>query len=166
MAPTRPLQISCPKYQPVAGTKRCVHFLTNGACDLQDELMCVEWLKVNQVPPTPPPQPRSLRRNLLGELMPPEPPARERPPTPGPAAAKPAPAPVVHTLSDVAIASFKALGAEVCFVTDELGEVWLVPEYTGQDRQELSVEHAALLAAVGSILPGACLSAIRRKPKG
>ena len=163
MAPTRPLQISCPKYQPVAGTKRCVHFLTNGACDLQDELMCVEWLKVNQVPPTPPPQPRPLRRNLLGELMPPEPVVREKPGVPPPA--KPGPVPVVHTLSDVAIASFKALSAEVCFVTDELGEVWLVPEYTGQDRHELSIEHAALLAAVGSMMPGACLTAIRRRTK-
>jgi len=164
MAPTRSLPITCPKYQPVPGTKRCAHFQANGACDLPDELMCVEWLKVNRVAPTPPPEPAPLQRNLLGEPMPMVPPPREKPALPTPA--RPGPAPIVHTLSDVAIASFKALGTEVCFVTDELGEVWLVPEYTGQNRQELSIEHAALLAAVGSTMPGACLTAIRRKPMG
>lgn len=55
----------------------------------------------------------------------------------------------VRCLSAADVASFKALGVEVCRENDAMGEVWLVPAYTGAERQELSVEHALLLAAVG-----------------
>ena len=40
-------EITCPRYDPVPGTKRCKHYLKGGACSLPDEFMCVEWLKVN-----------------------------------------------------------------------------------------------------------------------
>ncbi len=63
------------------------------------------------------------------------------------------------------IVSFKALGLEVCLQDEQVGEVWLVPAYTGQDRVELSVEHAALLAAVCSAFPGASVASFVRKPK-
>ena len=73
--------------------------------------------------------------------------------------------PVVRTLSDADIASFKALGVEVRLATEGLGDVWVVPAYTGADRQELSVDHAALIAAVASAFPGARVTALMRKPK-
>ncbi|MCC7536614.1 MAG: hypothetical protein IT379_10395 [Deltaproteobacteria bacterium] len=155
---TTRLPVSCPKYEPVPGSKRCVHYLPNGACARPDELMCVEWLKANghEAAP-PPPTPAPLERNLLGELVRREPPPARTKPRPAHVAASApvTPTPIVHTLRDEDIASFKALGAEVCLASDDLGEVWLVPAYTGQDRLELSVEHAALLAAVGAVFPGA-----------
>ncbi|WP_233607558.1 hypothetical protein ACIHQR_29925 [Corallococcus coralloides] len=57
-------------------------------------------------------------------------------------------------LTDEDIASFKALGAEVCFASEAYGEVWLVPAYTGQARKELTPEHAATLVRVLSAFPG------------
>jgi hypothetical protein len=71
---------------------------------------------------------------------------------------------VLLTVSDADIASFKALGVEVQLVGTQVGEVWLVPAYTGQDRAELSVEHAALLAAICSAFPGASVASFVRKP--
>ena len=71
--------------------------------------------------------------------------------------------PLARTLSDADIASFKALGVEVRLASEDLGDVWLVPAYTGADRQELSVEHAALLATICSALPGAHVTALVRK---
>jgi len=43
---------TCPKYDPIAGQKRCKHYLANGACALPSEFMCVEWLKRNGHPYT------------------------------------------------------------------------------------------------------------------
>ena len=68
-------------------------------------------------------------------------------------------------MRDQDIASFKALGIEVKLVDEQVGEVWLVPTYTGQDRAELSIEHAALLAAVCAAFPGASVTSFVRKPK-
>ena len=136
------LPITCPKYEPVAGTKRCRHYHPNGACGLPDEFMCVEWLKAN------------------GHAAP-------APVTPATTTEVPRPeaVPIVRTLSDADLASFKALGVEVRLATEELGDVWVVPAYTGMDRQELSVDHAALIAAVASAFPGARVTALVRKPK-
>lgn len=50
-------------------------------------------------------------------------------------------------LTDADIASFKALGAEVRFEHPEWGEFWLVPEYTQQDRLEITPEHIAKVSA-------------------
>lgn len=96
------------------------------------------------------------------------------PPAPVPSAAPAKPlallprnapqAQVLLSVRDSDIASFKALGVEVRLVDEHLGEVWLVPAYTGQDRAELSVEHAALLAAICSAFPGASVASFARKP--
>ena len=50
-------EITCPRYDPVPGTKRCKHYLKGSTCSLPDEFMCVEWLKANghRVPPPLPP---------------------------------------------------------------------------------------------------------------
>ncbi|MCU0658581.1 MAG: hypothetical protein MUF64_25990 [Polyangiaceae bacterium] len=72
---------------------------------------------------------------------------------------------VLLSVRDSDIASFKALGVEVRLLDEHLGEVWLVPAYTGQDRAELSVEHAALLAAICSAFPAANVVSFVRKPK-
>ena len=166
MSPARTsLPITCPKYEPVTGTKRCRHYQANGACGLPDEFMCVEWLKANgQAPPaTAPVSPPA--RDLFGQPVatkPSAPPKPERVSLPAPRREE---VPLVRTLADADLASFKALGVEVRLATDDLGDVWLVPVYTGADRQELSVDHAALLATMCSALPGAHVTALVRKPK-
>ena len=132
--------------------------------------MCDEWLKVN-----PPAGAVPKQHQLFGA---PEPlPTRGAPASTPPRAAtpttppspRPNPSPdasrAVHCLSAADIASFKALGFEVRFASEELGEVWLVPAYTGADRVELSVEHAMLLAAVGSVFPGAKVTSFGRREK-
>ena len=40
-------EITCLSYGPKPGLRRCRHYLKGGACELPDEFMCVEWLKVN-----------------------------------------------------------------------------------------------------------------------
>ncbi|CAM4542983.1 ABM domain-containing protein [Myxococcus xanthus] len=67
-------------------------------------------------------------------------------------------------LTDADIASFKALGAEVCFASEAYGEVWLVPAYTGQARKELTPEHAATLVRVLSAFPGSRVLSFTKQP--
>ncbi|MDY0004855.1 MAG: hypothetical protein RBU30_26390 [Polyangia bacterium] len=58
-------------------------------------------------------------------------------------------------MTDEEVASFKALGVEVCIRSEEVGEVWVVPVYTGAARRELSVEHSITLATICAAFPGA-----------
>jgi len=46
--------ITCPKYDPLPGERRCLWYLTNGGCARSDEFMCVEWMWRN--PPKGPPR--------------------------------------------------------------------------------------------------------------
>ena len=62
------------------------------------------------------------------------------------------------------IESFKALGTEVCLDTPHMGEIWLVPEYTSQDRRELTPEHAATLYQVLAVFPGAEVVSFEKSP--
>jgi hypothetical protein len=73
---------------------------------------------------------------------------------------------LLHRLSDDDVASWKALGVAVCIASDEVGEVWLVPEYTGRsDRQELRIDHAVALTAVCGAFPGARITSfVRHEP--
>lgn len=43
---TRPV-IDCPKYEPVSGSRRCEHFLSNGGCSREDTFMCEPWVRAN-----------------------------------------------------------------------------------------------------------------------
>jgi len=165
--PTR--TFSCPHYDPLPGSKRCRSYLEGGACARPDEFMCVEWLKANGhavPPPAPGPKRDEGNRDLFGKPVPEsEPPAPKSDAAPtqpdGPTSKKPE-VPLVRQITDEEIASFKALGAEVCLRSDEIGEVWLVPDYTGADRREISVEHAATLAAVCAAFPGAKVVSFER----
>ncbi len=169
--PVRP-PITCTRYDAVPGTKRCRHYKANGACSLPHEFMCVEWLKVNgpvgrPVGPVTPPTPPPLTRTLFGDALATAPPRRSSAPSSKPPVADPGPVgepPSTRLVTDADITSFKALGVEVRLASDDLGELWIVPEYTGAERHELSVEHAALIAAVTSAFPGARVTALVKKP--
>lgn len=68
-------------------------------------------------------------------------------------------APASITAAD--IASFRALGVQICFQSDELGELWLVPSYTSQARNEITPEHAATVGRVLAAFPGARVTAFQ-----
>lgn len=63
------------------------------------------------------------------------------------------------------IASFKKLGVEVCLESEAFGELWLVPEYTGRDRKEITPEHAATIARVVEAFQGSEVVSFERIPK-
>lgn len=156
---------ACPHYDPPAGGRRCRSYLDGGACGRPDEFMCVEWLKANghAVPPplaptAPEPEsPAAPNRDLFGAPVPPTERAPDKPAltqTAGPAPSS-KDVPIVRNLTDEEIASFKALRAELCLRSEDVGEIWLVPEYTRTGRKEISVEHASTLAAICAAFPGA-----------
>ncbi len=183
--------ITCDKYQAIPNSKRCVHYQDGGTCSLPDEFLCIEWQKANAgripgSPVTPPPasapsvrpvdsaDPRSLDHDLLGhplprqkpkEVAPREEPAKnettphvDKPDEPG----EPV---LIRGLTDADIASFKALNVEVCIRNESIGEVWLVPEYTDQNRKEISCEDAAFLTAVVAAFPGAKVTSFDKRPE-
>ena len=164
---------SCQHYSSKPGSKRCIHYLANGACDRADEFMCVEWLKANNQSKPEPTKEKTkddVDRDLFGNPLPPRskpveksPPKIEKSPVPEPPPVTDAP--LVRNLNDEEIASFKALGVEVCIKSEDVGEIWLVPEYTGQERKEISVEHAATLSAVCAAFPGAKVASFQKKPE-
>lgn len=128
--------------------------------------MCVEWLKANgQVPASATPQAAkpavAPQVDLFGHPIPARttPPDRSakdiRPPASLTPSLDEAPRPPLQRIPDEEIASFKALGVEVCLQSDAIGEVWLVPEYTGRDRKEITPEHAATLRLIVDAFPGA-----------
>jgi hypothetical protein len=175
-AAERPPGITCAKYTRSEG-KRCVHYVSNGACALPDEFMCVEWLKVNGPKPaadapnpspvveTPTPQ----ARDLFGDPIAPS----AEPPKPKPAAvvahiaSKPAAEPTfdvdrLRGFTTEDIESFKALGVEVQLHSEIYGELWLVPAYTGRPRKEITPEHAATVMRVLSVFPGSHVVAFEK----
>lgn len=160
---------TCPHYVPAEGAKRCRSYLGNGACERPDQFMCVEWLKVNGQQDNPVAQVLDLfgapapeldgRKSAPAEATQPASPA-PRTPTPG------RDLPLVRNLSDTEIASFRALGAELCVESETCGPIWLVSEYTGDPaRKELRIDHAATLATVCAVFPGARVAAFEKRPQ-
>jgi hypothetical protein len=64
------------------------------------------------------------------------------------------------------IESFKALGVEVCLRSEELGELWIVGEYSGRDRREISIDHAAVICRVVEAFPGSRVTSFEKRPPG
>ena len=212
----RPEGITCPHYAPKPGSKRCRHYLPNGACDRPDELMCREWVRLNghlSVGPAEPepaeagsealaispvdmfgnPNPAHRRTepepsqatspraatDLFGNPLPePKAPRRVEGTAPVPSGGEPrrlrrdeagptepderSP---LRGLTTEDIESFKALRVEVCLSSEAFGEVWLVPEYTGRDRKEITPEHAATICRVIEAFPGSRVIAFEKNPK-
>jgi hypothetical protein len=171
-AADRPAGVTCEHYLRGEG-KRCAHYVSNGACALPDEFMCVEWLKVNEpglrpaerspapaVAPAPPPT-AGVVRDLFGSPVPEvKAPAAKPLPLPAPTPTPPLPeaSPIdisrLRGFTTEDIESFKVLGVEVCLQSDSFGELWLVPAYTGQPRRELTPEHLATVLHALSVFPG------------
>ncbi|MBC7174052.1 MAG: hypothetical protein H5U40_16540 [Polyangiaceae bacterium] len=179
-AAERPTGITCEKYTRGEG-KRCVHYVSNGACALPDEFMCVEWLKANGskaahslpvVTEASKPVARDLFGNPLSDVAEPAPAPNAAAPTLIAVAPKPDAdaTPIVDVdqlrgFTSEDIDSFKALGVEVLLRSETYGEVWLVPAYTGRDRTEITPEHAATLARVMSVFPGSHIVSFAKTEK-
>jgi hypothetical protein len=176
-------EFTCPHYRATSGTKRCESYQEGGTCALPEYFHCIEWEKKNQV------HLASVRRgetaaklgagprlDLFGQIVREPPPRKQttltaapqvsmsRSPSPPAAVEDPQP-PLRRGFTDDDIKGFKEIGAEVCLSSDEFGEVWLVPEYTGKDRKELTPEHAATVARTLEIFPGARVTSFRKVEK-
>ena len=176
-------KITCPNYKPIEGSKRCINYLNNGACSRPDENMCIEWLKVNahknitannpdtqnishQQNHQPPPShiDTKVQVDLFGN------PVKINISDASSKATESKPdllntenIPVVRNITDEDIASFKALNVEVCIRSKEIGDIWLVSEYTGKDRKEISVRDATTLACINYIFPGAKITSFTKQ---
>ena len=135
--PPAAVGITCPKYEPAAGTKRCQHYWSNGSCALPTEFMCIEYLKRNghqtalrahqeAVPPA-----RALFAQPHASVPPERSGARSKP-----------------TAKPVAVELALELGGT---------QLHLVSGYTPAPRMELSWEHAATLRRILDAFPGARL---------
>jgi hypothetical protein len=155
--------ITCVLYAAVSGGPRCQHYRGAGVCGVHGKLLeeCSEWRKINPALATP----TVVLEQRGGEQ-------RQRAPGPSPfegdaACVSPDPAgaaqalatPMSRVLTAEDIATFKALGAEVC-ITCEAGELWIVPEYRDATRREMSVEHVAKILLLTSAFPGAKVRAV------
>jgi hypothetical protein len=135
--------ITCERYIPGSDDKRCRYYKAKGGCTLSSEA-CIEWAKVNRRPAA----------GATGTRL------KVVPSTTSPASSTIAvSAPASITAAD--IASFRALRVQICFQSDELGELWLVPSYTSQARNEITPEHAATVGRVLAAFPGARVTAFQ-----
>jgi hypothetical protein len=196
-------EITCQGYSKQAGSKKCTHFLPGGACALPDELMCSEWLKVNQQkPPATPDPPKQEKSQIFGFIEDALPCLTPTETTAAPSTAPQAPStgptgPTAPTgaerastrpqdgawlaraysaeqakdLRDIpleqmsleAVESLTKLRVETLVNTNsEMGEVWLVPEYTEEKRKELTYRDMRYLMLVVKVFPGAVLKTVRR----
>ena len=180
---------ACCDYTALPGSARCRHYQVGGTCAHSDRFLCEEWERRNadrlrnpqgpgrpsaEVDPSGKPEPPAVPHDLFGN---PAPELDQR--KAGPAPAEPVLHPAlgsaaadcakggsaVRGLTSEDIASFKALGVSVCLRSEDLGEVWLVPEYTGKDRRELTPEHAATIHRVLEAFPGSKVVAFDKTDK-
>lgn len=165
----------CPEYVARPRSKRCRHYLDGGACALATEFQCVEWLKANDRP-LPAGHPALAapagQRDLFGQPVPGGTTEEESLPTPRPAlelATQPSPITEAQPtpprtwlrepITQEEIDSFKALDIEIRLDLPDLGPLWLVPEYTDQERKEITPEHAATLRLLLDAFPGGRVTA-------
>ena len=167
-------KVDCAEYAPLPGKKRCRHYLDGGRCGQPSRDRCVEWLRLNPKRELPPPPPTDLFGNLVRapkntqRVKPhraPQGAASAHAPASDEPAADLEPTPDRPGMTAEHIESFKALGVEVCLSSDEFGDVFLVPEYTGDDRNELTPEHAATISRALDVFPGSRVTAFRRRKR-
>ncbi len=165
----------CEHYIPISENKRCQHYIKGGACSRSNEFMCSEWLRVNGHT-----QSNRPAVDLIGDPLQASPPSKSTrnrkarttaPSTPRTqskqlfaAGAQTNKQPAVPCgLNDEDVKSFKKLGIEVCLKTD-VGQIWLVPEYTDKERFELTPEHLALICYARLSFPNSKIVSLTQTP--
>jgi len=135
---------SCPKYAPIPGSKRCQHYVGNGACALPDELMCIEWLKRNGHAAAP---------------------AALQAAVPAPRAVFPPPAPAQAPEQAGARGAHAGDLSPIELAIEHHGQrLFLVEQYSDSERGELSWDHAATLRLLLESFPGARLVGFGHAP--
>ncbi|MCP4680070.1 MAG: hypothetical protein GY854_32175 [Deltaproteobacteria bacterium] len=144
----------CPDYKPKSGSRstRCRHYKSNGQCSRPGTLYCVEWLKLNNL---------EEERDLLGHTNLSSKRKRSKPRN-QPSTPDQRDIPVVRNITDEEIRSFRELSAEVCIASPDVGDIWIVADYTDADRQEISAQHAATLSAICGAFPGSKVTAFHK----
>ena len=132
-----PTAITCPQYQAMRGSRRCMHYLASGACKLPAEFICTEYLK------------RNGYANASGTLQ-----------ASVPAIPRIFAQPKLETPPERSGALTAHAGKTALLeLALELGgtQLHLVSGYTPAPRMELSWEHAATLRRILDAFPGAQL---------
>ena len=170
--PSRPSEIQCPHYAAAPHSRTCASFVSGGGCTRPDIFMCTEWVRKNPtrgastLPTMPsPPTATSVPGDLFGDGVraqtrpAPEPPApRKSLPI---ASAKASEQPFTRPITEEQIKTLEERGLELCVRTEAAGELWLVPAYTGSERNEMTFRDAATIAALCAVFPGAELTQFR-----
>lgn len=173
-------EFTCPHYAALPGSKRCQSYQDGGTCARPDFFLCTEWEKRNRhrLPTPKAATDKAAATDLFGNPLP-EPeqkpaPARDQHPVPTAASVPRAAAtagtdagdrPPLRGLTTEDIESFKRLNVEVCLKSEAYGELWLVPAYTGQDRKEITPEHAATICRVVDAFPGSRVVSFEKNPE-
>jgi hypothetical protein len=172
----RDSSIECPHYVAIAGTRRCRSYLDGGGCAREDTFLCTEWLRKNppqratkqSTPMASPPQVPAASTDLFGQVVRVQPSSTSGESKRSRTSAIPLPAQTAPSLArpitEDQIRALEALGIELCVRADAIGELWLVPAYTGAERNEMTFRDAATIAAMCAVFPGAEVTQFHRAP--
>ncbi len=159
-------KISCSKYEQKSDTdKRCAHYGKGGTCKLPDELMCVEWMKLNgnknkaesEKIELEIPSDQQVESNLK----------QDRPRVviargKGQKYTEP------YVMTEEEISNLKLKGMEIRLSAQEFDEdLYIVPQATDQKdiRLELTYEETATLCTMMSIFPDSKIVRVKRAKK-
>lgn len=175
--PSRPGDIQCPHYKPAPGSRTCVSFLSGGGCARPDTFMCIEWVRKNpraqsaSALSTKPVAAAKVheqpQRELFGQsgrapapAMPKEHPAHLKAQGPVPTVV------LARPITVEQIAALESRGVALCLRSESVGELWLVPSYTGAARNEMTFRDAATIATMCVVFPGAEVAKFERLDGG
>lgn len=71
----------------------------------------------------------------------------------------------VRVLTQEQIESWRDLNTEICIESQSIGRLWIVPSYTGQERNEISIDDTAALLRMLTAFPGSRVDGFIRKPR-
>lgn len=159
--PVLPVGIDCRRWEAKEeGKKACLHYAGRGACGLKDEFVCYEWAKVNPSKAQgfegswalplwdgmEAPEGWKERGRVILGYAPPE-------------------SFKGDLLTDAAVDSLTGQALVTVLESPDLGEVFLVPEYTDAERVELTYADIRTLTLMCNALPGSRIKSIKRPRK-
>jgi hypothetical protein len=161
-------KISCSKYEPKSDTdKRCEHYGKGGTCKLPDELMCVEWMKLNSNKKPKEVEDGKIELEIPSDAQIDSNIKQDRPRVviargKGQKSTEP------YVMSEEEISNLKLKGMEIRLSAQEFDEdLFIVPQATDQKdtRLELTYEETATLCTMMSIFPASKIVRVKRAKK-
>jgi len=70
--------------------------------------------------------------------------------------------PFTRPITEEQIKALEERGVELCFRTEAVSELWLVPRYTRTERNEMTYRDAATIASMCAVFPGAEVTRFHR----